>query len=114
MPGTFAEVPGTFAVAFNCVADNAVPSVIPAGVAHAITGVAFATVKLRSTGVAAAYVASPAWLALTVTAPAPVSVSVLPVPPLSALPLTPAVPATVVTTPLLLTLRIVWLKVSAT
>jgi hypothetical protein len=36
-------VPGTGAVAFNCVELNATPYVIPDGVGHVIVGVAFAT-----------------------------------------------------------------------
>jgi len=39
---TRTNVPGTFAVAFNCVADSAVPAWISAGLAQVITGVAFA------------------------------------------------------------------------
>ena len=49
-----------------------------AGVAHVMTGVAFATVKLWATGVAAVYLVSPAWLAVTVTRPAPVIVRMEP------------------------------------
>ena len=40
-------MPGTLAVAFNCVALSAVPGVILAGVLQAIAGVAFPTVMAR-------------------------------------------------------------------
>ena len=40
-------MPGTLAVAFNCVALSGVPGVILAGVLQAIAGVAFPTVMAR-------------------------------------------------------------------
>jgi len=40
--GLYTNVPGTFAVAFNCAALSAVPAVTAAGVVHVIVGVCFA------------------------------------------------------------------------
>src|SRR5882672_3495263 len=42
--GVYTNVPGTLAVAFNCVAPSGVPNVIAAGALHVIVGVAFPTV----------------------------------------------------------------------
>ena len=42
--GTYTNVPGTLAVAFNCVALSAVPAVMLAGAAHVMVGVARTTV----------------------------------------------------------------------
>jgi hypothetical protein len=39
--GVYANVPATFAVAFNCAAPSVVPTATAAGVAHVITGVCF-------------------------------------------------------------------------
>jgi len=39
--GLYANVPATFAVAFNCAELKAVPAITAAGVAHVITGVCF-------------------------------------------------------------------------
>src|SRR5678815_3707638 len=43
--GQYANVPGTLAVAVNCVALRAVPVVMSAGFAHVMTGVALSTVS---------------------------------------------------------------------
>ena len=43
--GVYAKAPGTFAVASNCVDPSAVPETMLAGVAQAITGVAFEMVS---------------------------------------------------------------------
>jgi hypothetical protein len=40
----YTKLPGTFAVAFSCVAESAVPYVMPAGFAHVTVGVALSTV----------------------------------------------------------------------
>ena len=45
--GVYANVPCTLAVAFNCVALNAVPAVIGAGVAQVIVGVVAAIAEER-------------------------------------------------------------------
>src|ERR671924_583629 len=44
--GAYANVPGTLLVALSCVALNAVPYVMSAGVDHVIAGVPFSTVRL--------------------------------------------------------------------
>ena len=43
--GLYMKVPGTFAVASNCVALRAVPGAMAAGVAQVIVGVAWLTVS---------------------------------------------------------------------
>ena len=43
--GPYRNVPGTEAVAFNCVALKAVPNVMAAGVAQVMTGAAAATTR---------------------------------------------------------------------
>ena len=42
--GVYTNVPGTLAVAFNCVALSAVPATTAAGVFHVMEGVALVTV----------------------------------------------------------------------
>jgi hypothetical protein len=42
--GVYANVPSTFAVAFNCAAPSVSPTAAAAGVAHVITGVSLVTV----------------------------------------------------------------------
>jgi hypothetical protein len=44
LDGEYANVPATFAVAFNCVALSGVPDAMSAGVAHVKGSVAFSTV----------------------------------------------------------------------